>query len=230
MMGRAVFCALAILLIAQPVPAGAADPEKVLLIPVPGTADWSAGLRPAPQDIKVLSRMTIRKGDSLWRIARRKFGRGDYYPFLLAINTIRNPDLIYYGRSLLLPAGTLDRYPELASRLSGMTAKIVFPPPGAFSQAPPRAAPPAQARQRRPPASAEVREKKPRALPATGQRKDSGDEAEVQRIVELANQGDCPGVIAAADRYLARHPRSTHQATVLWHQAECYRLMLRSGQ
>src|SRR5947209_1365250 len=129
MMGRAVFCALAILLIAQLVPAGAADPEKVLLIPVPGTADWSAGLRPAPQDIKVLSRMTIRKGDSLWRIARRKFGRGDYYPFLLAINTIPNPDLIYYGRSLLLPAGTLDRHPELASRLSGMTAKIVFPSP-----------------------------------------------------------------------------------------------------
>src|SRR5207245_902495 len=120
---------------------------------------------------------------------------------------IPNPDLIYYGRSLLLPAGTLDRHPELASRLSGRTAKIVFPPPGAFSQAAPKAAPPAQARQRRAPASAEVREKKPRALPATGQRKDSGDEAEVQRIVELANQGDCPGVIAAAERYLARHPR-----------------------
>src|SRR3989442_682322 len=136
----------------------------------------------------------------------------------------------FYGRSVLLAGGTLDPHPEPASRLSGMTAKIVFPPPGAFSQAPPRAAPPAQARQRRPPASAEVREKKPRALPATGQRKDSGDEAEVQRIVELANQGDCPGVIAAADRYLARQPRSTRQATVLWHQAECYRLMLRSGQ
>src|SRR5438445_658307 len=123
-MSGAVFCALAILLLSQAVPAGAADPEKVLLIPVPGTADWSAGLRPAP----------------------------------------------------------------------------------------------------------EGREKKPRALPATGQRKDSGDEAEVQRIVELANQGDCPGVIAAAERYLARHPRSSRQATVLWHQAECYRLMLRSGQ
>src|SRR5439155_436085 len=128
-MSGAVFCALAILFFAQAVPAGAADPEKVLLIPVPGTADWATGVRPAPT-----------------------------------------------------------------------------------------AAPPAQARQRRPPASAEVREKKPRALPATGQRKDSGDEAEVQRIVELANQGDCPGVIAAADRYLARHPRSTHQATVLWQQ------------
>jgi len=230
MMSGAVFCALVILLLAQPAPAGAADPEEVLLIPVPGTADWSAGLRPAPQDIKVLSRMTIRKGDSLWRIARRKFGRGDYYPFLLAINTIANPDLIYYGRSLLLPAGTLDRHPELAARLSEKTARIVFPTPAAFSQAAPKAAPPAQARQGRAPASAEVRKKKPRALPATAERKDNGDAAEVQRIVELANQGDCPGVIAAAERYLSRHPRSSRQATVLWHQAECYRLMLRSGQ
>ena len=230
MRSGAVFCALVILLFIQAAPADAADPEEVLLIPVPGTADWSAGLRPAPQDIKVLSRMTIRKGDSLWRIARRKFGRGDYYPLLLAINAIANPDLIYYGRSLLLPAGTLDRHPELASRLSGMTAKIVFPPPATSSQIAPRATPRDHARQGRAPASAEVREKKPRALPATGQRKDSGDEAEVQRIVELANQGDCQGVIAAAERYLSRHHRSSRQATVLWHQAECYRLMSPSGQ
>jgi len=227
MMGGAVFCALAILLLA---PVGAAVSEEVLLIPVPGTGDLSAGFRPEPQDIKVLSRMTIRKGDSLWRIARRKWGRGDFYPFLLAINTIANPDLIYYGRSLLLPAGTLDRHPELASRLSGKTAKIVFPPPATSSQIVPRGAPRVHARPERAPARAEVRAKKPRALPATGQRKDSGEEAEVQRIVELANQGDCPGVIAAADRYLARYPRSSRQATVLWHQAECYRLMLRSGQ
>src|SRR5256712_6581905 len=177
-MSGAVFCALAILLLSQAVPAGAADPEKVLLIPVPGTADWSAGLRPAPQDIKVLSRMTIRKGDSLWRIARRKFGRGDYYPFLLAINTIPNPDLIYYGRSLLLPAGALDRHPQLVSRLLGMTAKIVFPPPGAFSQAAPKAAPPAQARQKRAPASAGGREKKPRGLAAKGQWQDNRGRAE----------------------------------------------------
>src|SRR3989475_5985106 len=155
-MSGAVFCALAILLLSQAVPAGAADPEKVLLIPVPGTGDLSAGFRPEPQDIKVLSRMTIRKGDSLWRIARRKWGRGDYYPFLLAINTIANPDLIYYGRSLLLPAGTLDRHPELAMRLSGMTAKIVFPQTDAFSQAAPKAAPPAPARAKRGPASAAV--------------------------------------------------------------------------
>src|SRR2546422_8896906 len=61
MMGRAVFCALPILLIAQPVPAGAADPEKVLLIPVPGAADSSAGLRPPARDIMVLARMTHTK-------------------------------------------------------------------------------------------------------------------------------------------------------------------------
>ncbi len=229
-MGGAVFCAFAILLLAQPAPAGAADPEEMLLVPIPDNMDLSKGLTPAPQDIKVLSRMTIRKGDSLWRIARRKFGRGDYYPLLLAINAIANPDLIYYGRSLLLPAGTLDRHPALASRLSGKTATIVFPPPAALSQAEPKAAPPAQVRQGSAPSSAEVRKKKPRALPATTQRKDSGDEAEVQTIVELASQDDCAGVIAAADRYLARHPRSSRRATVLWHQAECYRLMPPSGQ
>jgi len=201
MMGGAVVCALAILLLALPVPADAADPDEVLLIPVPGTADLSAGLKPASQGITVLSRMTIRKGDSLWRIARRTLGRGDYYPLLLAFNAIQNPDLIYEGRSLLLPAGTLDRHPALASRLSGKTATIVFPPPAASTQVEPKAAPP-----------------------------DNEDKAEVQAIVELASKGDCAGVIAAADRYLARHPRSSRRAAVLLHQAECYRLMLPSGQ
>ena len=228
-MGGAAVCAFAILLLALPAPAGSADPDEVLLIPVPGTGDLSAEVIPAPQDIKVLSRITIREGDSLWRIARRTFGMGIYYPFLLAINTIANPDLIYAGRSLFLPAGTLDRHPELASRLSGKTARIVFPPRAASSQAEPKASPPDQARQGSAPASAEVRQKKPSALTAKSPQKDDGEKAEVQAIVELASKRDCAGVLAAADRYLARHPRSSRRATVLWHQAECYRLMLPSG-
>ena len=72
-MGGAAVCAFAILLLALPAPAGSADPDEVLLIPVPGTGDLSAEVIPAPQDIKVLSRITIREGDSLWRIARRTF-------------------------------------------------------------------------------------------------------------------------------------------------------------
>ncbi len=227
-MGGAVFCMLVLLLLAQPAPAGSADPEEVLLVPVPSTANVPASFKPAPQDITVLSRMTIRKGDSLWRIARRTFGRGAYYPLLLGFNPIEDPDLIYEGRSLLLPAGTLASRPELASRLAGKAATIVFPAPA--PQTAPQTASPERVRRESAPASAEVRAKKPRALPATASQKESGEEAEVQTIVELANRGDCPGVIAAADRYLARHPRSPYQATVLLHQAECYRLMLRSGQ
>ena len=230
MMGGGAVCAFAFLLLALTAAAGSADPEEVLLIPVPGTGDFSAGVKPAPQDIKVLSRMTIREGDSLWRIARRTFGMGIYYPYLLAINTIANPDLIYAGRSLFLPAGTLDRHPELASRLSGKTTTIVFPPPAALSQGEPKISPPDQARQGSAPSSAEVRQKKPGALSTKVPQKEDGDKAEVQAIVELANKRDCAGVIAAADRYLARHPHSPRRATVLWHQAECYRLMLPSGQ
>jgi LysM repeat protein len=230
MMGGTVFGVLVLLLLAHLAPAGAADSDEVLLIPVPGTEDLSAGLKPAPQDIKVLSRITIREGDSLWRIARRTFGMGIYYPYLLAINAIENPDLIYYGRSLFLPAGTLDRHPALASRLSGKTATIVFPPPAASSQAEPKAALPDRARQGSAPSSRKLHEKKSKARPATTQKPDTGEEAEVQTIVEMASRGDCPGVIAAADRYLARHARSSHRATILLHQAECYRLMLHSGQ
>jgi nucleoid-associated protein YgaU len=45
------------------------------------------------------------RGDNLWRISRRKYGRGIRYEAIFAANSdlIRNPNLIYPGQAFILP-------------------------------------------------------------------------------------------------------------------------------
>jgi nucleoid-associated protein YgaU len=47
----------------------------------------------------------IVRGDSLWRISRERFGRGDLYPSIYQANSakIRNPNLIYPDQTLTIP-------------------------------------------------------------------------------------------------------------------------------
>lgn len=51
--------------------------------------------------------LIIRRGDNLWRIARRLYGRGVRYSTIYEANTdqIRDPDRIYPGQVFVLPKG-----------------------------------------------------------------------------------------------------------------------------
>jgi nucleoid-associated protein YgaU len=62
-----------------------------------------ASLSPAP------SYVIIRRGDNLWRIARRNYGRGVKYEAIFAANRdlIRNPHWIFPGQVFVVP--TRDR-------------------------------------------------------------------------------------------------------------------------
>ncbi len=48
---------------------------------------------------------TIMRGDTLWRISRERLGRGSLYPTIYQANSknIRDPNLIYPGRTLMIP-------------------------------------------------------------------------------------------------------------------------------
>ncbi|MCX5577519.1 LysM peptidoglycan-binding domain-containing protein [Kaistia terrae] len=56
---------------------------------------------PAPQNV------IIRRGDNLWSISRRLYGRGIRFSTIYAANDdqIRNPNLIYPGQTFVLPTG-----------------------------------------------------------------------------------------------------------------------------
>jgi nucleoid-associated protein YgaU len=49
--------------------------------------------------------MTVQKGDSLSKIARAIFGRGSLWSCIAGANpSIKDPDVIYEGQTLSLPA------------------------------------------------------------------------------------------------------------------------------
>lgn len=54
--------------------------------------------------------VVVQPGNSLWRIARRTYGRGITYTVIYEANRdqIRDPDLIYPGQVFTLPAGTAE--------------------------------------------------------------------------------------------------------------------------
>lgn len=79
------------------------DPA-VKTTPIPATGNKP---RPAPPKPTV-STYTVVKGDNLWRICRRHYGRGNLAYKLAAYNGIKNANLIFPGQVLRLPpAGQL---------------------------------------------------------------------------------------------------------------------------
>lgn len=59
-----------------------------------------------PKEGSGLERMTVARGDSLWRISERRYGSGYLYLEVYDANMrkIRNPDMIYPGQVLILPS------------------------------------------------------------------------------------------------------------------------------
>ncbi len=67
---------------------------------IPETVGHASDTRLGSGDSVVL----VRRGDSLWRLAKSNLGRSSDWPCLAAANpSLRNPNLIYGGQRLLLP-------------------------------------------------------------------------------------------------------------------------------
>ncbi|MBB5751193.1 LysM peptidoglycan-binding domain-containing protein [Prosthecomicrobium pneumaticum] len=88
------------------------EPDTVALAPVvvsPGAA--GGGAAGATVDVAMPQTQTviIRRGDNLWRIARRLYGRGIRYTTIYSANDdqIRSPHRIYPGQVFVVPAGDL---------------------------------------------------------------------------------------------------------------------------
>lgn len=45
----------------------------------------------------------VKRGDTLWGISKRFYGRGDFYHTIARDNNIKNPNLIYPGQALVIP-------------------------------------------------------------------------------------------------------------------------------
>ena len=74
----------------------------------PGTTHLAAGpTRAGAVFVPEISTARITRGDNLWRISQRTYGRGERYTVIYDANQsqIRDPDLIYPGQIFVLPTG-----------------------------------------------------------------------------------------------------------------------------
>lgn len=75
----------------------------------PGTsgpeANPSAPKVPENDVVPVPETVTVKRGDSLWRISRRVYGRGIHWKAIFAANRdrIRHPHWIFIGQVLVIP-------------------------------------------------------------------------------------------------------------------------------
>jgi nucleoid-associated protein YgaU len=84
-------------------------PDGIVLEPLVTAESGEGGLLTAAASPPTPAYVIIRRGDNLWRIARRNYGRGIRYRAIYAANSdrIRNPNLIFPGQVFVIP--TSDR-------------------------------------------------------------------------------------------------------------------------
>lgn len=85
--------------------------DDVVLVPVRLVAEGSGSRGGAAvAGVGDLPNVIIRRGDNLWTISRRLYGKGTRYTTIYQANSsqIRNPDLIYPGQVFLLPVSDLN--------------------------------------------------------------------------------------------------------------------------
>jgi nucleoid-associated protein YgaU len=84
------------------------NPGKPMADKPAGTPEPSARMSAAGSttvNVAEIKTTTVTRGDSLWRISQRVYGRGQRYTVIQRANNtqIRNPDLIYPGQVFVLP-------------------------------------------------------------------------------------------------------------------------------
>lgn len=74
-------------------------PTVTFVAAQPSSRSYAAAARPTKSSQTVY---VVKRGDTLWAIARRYTGSGTNYPSIASKNHIRNPNLIYPGQKLVI--------------------------------------------------------------------------------------------------------------------------------
>jgi len=99
-MNKATLLTLPCLIATLATPVACGAEEFYLYTPKPAGAEQ---LPAGPEEGVLVRSITIKRGDTLSGISKKYLGKGTWYPELLVFNSIKNPDLIYTGRTLRVP-------------------------------------------------------------------------------------------------------------------------------
>jgi hypothetical protein len=99
-MNKATLLTLPCLLATLLAPDTSRGEDFLLYTPKPAEGDKA----PASPDEGILVRsVTVKRGDTLSDLSKKYLGRGSWFPQVLLFNSIKNPDLIITGDTLLVP-------------------------------------------------------------------------------------------------------------------------------
>ncbi len=91
---------------AEPVQVQQYEPAPVQFEPVQPAAQQGAYIAPAPTVAPMpvgQTMYTVKKGDSLWKIAERHYGNGQRWPDIVAANPGLVPERMPIGKTIVLP-------------------------------------------------------------------------------------------------------------------------------
>ncbi|MEM7289111.1 MAG: LysM peptidoglycan-binding domain-containing protein [Pseudomonadota bacterium] len=90
---------------AQPVSRSEEVEENTVTATEQASVQLASSAEPPVQELRTGAAVIIRRGDSLWRVARRNYGAGIRYTTIFEANRdqVRDPDLIYPGQVLKVP-------------------------------------------------------------------------------------------------------------------------------
>jgi len=174
-------------------PAAPAMPGEYLLYRPQEVID---AVSPPPEEGILVKNILIRRGDTLSGLSRRYSGKSHYYPQILLFNKIRNPNLIYAGKQLLVPLPPVT--PREKSRPAGVGTPagpkqvVVSPPSG--------------------------RHVRSSADAGSGE----AERLHYERALALFNQRKYDEAIDAFSRFLNKYPHSSLAPEVGLHRADCF--------
>lgn len=191
-----------------------------------------SGQKLPSKDGVLVQEITIRKGDTLYGLSRKYSGHGRYFPQILLFNSIKDPNLIYYGNTLRVPVSHKEGFDKVdaTSADSNQATKTT-----GYLKSPPKAETGTAAMQ--PTAVHTKKNQSPSsspytspALPATNTKAGIGsstdEEAAGAKLFEAAvrayRQDDCRSALELLDRYLAHNSGSALAADANLYKAECY--------
>ena len=81
--------------------------EKAVLMAgnIEGVAEVNTEALRAPEQTQTVEYHVIQKGDTLWALAQKYYGKGAEYPRIFEANreVIKDPDLIFVGQKIRIP-------------------------------------------------------------------------------------------------------------------------------
>lgn len=191
------------------------------------------GVLPVGKEEILVKEILIKKGDTLTKLSRKFSGRGSYYPQILLFNDIKNPDLIYAGDTLKVPAGkerptdaVRSVTPEEGQPEKKYSATVEpveqaqLHKPAGRKKMKGRKRSDSKKAEKKPFSSARGTEKSSPAQTASS-KTDNDKTMLFEQAVSAYRQNDCTKAVSLFDRFLAKNETSPLAAEASLLKAEC---------